>query len=433
MSMGSLLYSTIGDLLRQHRIEAGLSVHQLQRMSGVNRSTISRIEKGEIKRSEYATIQRITNALNISFEETIEHYIGADQKAETLLLILEDTITTENIPLTSKIALKYLESTNEDSYDSIERLYNIASTCKASTALKLSLFQSIISYSRDHGIMPYLAKSQLNYYFIDRDDFTRLEATYQYGKHLLNYVNFLSDDEKLLLHYKLGVHAYNLMLYQECVDMCGYVINNDSTRSNLKANALYAIALGYDGLGDYAKWESYLKEYSTYSTPGIDENKKVTIARVNSRMGNVDLAIEQLNELLLHTTADRNFIVVITKLLEIYLQRNDLDNAHKLLIYEDKVNSIPVTTPITRLNIALFYRLKSQILISHDFESSFECCKKSVREYIKISRFNEAFESLSVISNQLLKDSSLINVETIRKMDMLFDELRTKKGVDRYE
>ncbi|MCY9553075.1 transcriptional regulator, partial [Paenibacillus apiarius] len=55
------------------------------------------------------------------------------------------------------MAVKYLESSNEDSLDLIEKL-NQTVVSAQNEPIQLSLYNLIVDYSRSHGIMPYIAK-----------------------------------------------------------------------------------------------------------------------------------------------------------------------------------------------------------------------------------------------------------------------------------
>ncbi|UHA75076.1 helix-turn-helix domain-containing protein [Paenibacillus sp. 481] len=389
MSTGSQLYLTIGDLLRQHRIDADLSVPQLQELSGVHRTTIARIENGEIKRSEYATIQNIAKSLNTPYEVTVEHYICVVPRIDILLSILEEVISLGSASLASKIAIKYLESPNEDSFDAIEKLYDITTTCKAEPALKYLLFQTIIDYSRDHGVMLYLAKGQLQSYFIERNDFTRLESTYQYGKHILNYKNFLSHDEKILLYYKLAVHAYSLTRYDEC--------------------------------------KHYYNKYITFKFAGSAEKHRVANALVESKVGNTAFAKIELTACL-QDAADNNFIHIVTGLLEIHLQNDDIAAAQKLFSYDDKIQGIVFLTPMVGAEIARYYRIKGHVLSAlAEFDCAVDAYLTSVEKYTYISKREEAFDSFHHVTELLLNNNELIGVETIRKINSVCAALRKKE------
>lgn len=60
---------TIGNDIKNFRIEAGLSQEQLSTICGVERSQLSRIEAGEVLGVTYATIEKILNSLG----RTIQH------------------------------------------------------------------------------------------------------------------------------------------------------------------------------------------------------------------------------------------------------------------------------------------------------------------------------------------------------------------------
>ncbi|MFD3269229.1 helix-turn-helix domain-containing protein [Paenibacillus dendritiformis] len=403
-----------------------MTLAQLSELSGIHKGTISRIENGEVRRPGFETIRPLAASLGIPFEDIVERYIEIEKRADSLYTILLEAVPTGDSGLISKVAVKFLESPSEDSYCLVHRLYELADAIE-DRKIRLLLYTLITNYSRDHGMMPFLAKGLLQSYFIARDDFSRLEATYQDGRHILHYTNFLSDEEKLTFHYKLGVHAYNLMRYGECVELCEYIIHNDPTRSEVKADALYASGLAHYYLGNYEKWESYLKEYETYSFPEVQENKKVTIALVNCKIGNVNLAIDQLNSCLKEVSSS-NLIHVVNKLIEIHLQNNNIHLAQELLAYDSKINDVPLSTPIRRASYAYYYRLKGQLLYKkEDYEGALDCYFKSALEYAQTSRFDEAFESLSLVTNALMEKMHLISLESIKKIDSTFHLLKRKR------
>ncbi|UHA75626.1 helix-turn-helix domain-containing protein [Paenibacillus sp. 481] len=420
MSSGSLLYSTIGDLLRQRRIDTGISVHQLQEMSGVHRTSITRIENGEIKRPEFVTVQRIANAMNIPFEETVEYYICADQKSDTLFLILEDTIPTGNISLTSKVALKYLESPNEDSYDSIERLYNTTSTCKADPALKLSLFQSIVSYARDHGVMPYIAKGQLQSYLIERNDFTKLKATYYNGRYILPYSHFLSTEERIMLHYKLGVHSYNLRLFQESIELCSVIVAQNDFQGQTKADAIGIMCDSYERLGNYEKAEEYLKLYDTYTYKHVKEHVKVTTATLHDKKGNTALAISLFNELL-EKVSENSLLHVVNKLIKLQQKMNNLLEIEKLLTFEEKITSFSYTSPYKQSELALFYKLKGdyQVAMGEIIEGA-NCYLESALKYAKVDDSKNERLCIGLILDLQINNSSILDNLILKKLRSVY-------------
>lgn len=70
---------TIGNDIKNHRIEAGLSQEQLAKLCGVERSQLSRIEAGTVYGVTYVTIERILNSLgrtirNVKIENIETHF-----------------------------------------------------------------------------------------------------------------------------------------------------------------------------------------------------------------------------------------------------------------------------------------------------------------------------------------------------------------------
>ncbi|TPG70143.1 hypothetical protein EEL31_17730 [Brevibacillus laterosporus] len=89
-----------------------------------------------------------------------------------------------------------------------------------------------------------------------------LNATYLSAKYMLHYLEFLSIEERIVAYYKLGVHAFNLNLFEEAIELCMHVVEEYTEEDNFKAGALMAIINSYYNLGDYTcSWE-YLHVFS---------------------------------------------------------------------------------------------------------------------------------------------------------------------------
>lgn len=61
--------SAIGQLLKQLREDAGLSLYELERRSGVNRAKLQRIESGEIRHPTMPTLTKLAAAHDIEPED----------------------------------------------------------------------------------------------------------------------------------------------------------------------------------------------------------------------------------------------------------------------------------------------------------------------------------------------------------------------------
>lgn len=61
--------ASLAELLTQLRFDAGLSMYELAKRSGVSRGQLSRMESGEARHPASATLQRLARVLNVEPEE----------------------------------------------------------------------------------------------------------------------------------------------------------------------------------------------------------------------------------------------------------------------------------------------------------------------------------------------------------------------------
>lgn len=419
---------TIGELIHDTRRASDITLTQLSELSGIPKGTISRIENGEVKRPQFLTVHPLAKALDISLETLIDYYVEIERRADSLLHILLTTIQhNSNNELIQKVATKYLESSNEDSFDLTEKLYQNVDSIE-DTSIKLSLYNLIIDYSRSHGMMPYIAKSSYKKYMIERDDFSRLNETYTAGRAVLNYADFLSHDERITFFYKLGSHAYVLRLYEDCIELCSNVIRNDKADSFFKAEAFYAICNSYYYLGDANLAKHYLDEYSKFSFPLVAENVKFMTGSINGKLGNTDLAITQLEDCL-KRASEYNFVYIAVSLFELYLQKKDFSAIEKLLSHEERITNMNIVTPFRRYILAYFYKLKGDFLMGNNIykTSAFEYYVKAALEYTKVNMYTEAFECLNCIVKATLESKNTeLSVSALQKINRMFSVLSTK-------
>lgn len=422
-NLNVLLHTTIGDLIRQHREEANLSLSQLAHQSGVDKAGISRIERGETKRPELRTVQLLADVLGIPYEVYVSHYIDVEQRPDVLHDMLMEAIRLAHIALISKVVLRFLESPQKDSYDLIEQLFHTTINI-TNREMKLELLKHIIDFSRNHGIQTYFSKGILHKYLIERDDFSKLDSTYHAGKNIIQYENFLSYEEKILLYYKLGVHAYVLRLYKDCIELCEQVIRNDTTDSFFKAEAFFALCNSHYYLCDYTRAKHYLEEYSKFSFPNVAENVRYMTGSINGKIGNTELAVTQL-ESFLERSSEYNFMNVVVALMELYLEKKDLIAIEKLLSYEMRITQTEIRTPYKRFALAYFHRLKGDYLIySKVTITAFESYIKSACEYIKVSMYSQAFECLGFVTNKAIENGNIeLYEDVLQKMNSMYSML----------
>ncbi|MDG0873821.1 helix-turn-helix domain-containing protein [Paenibacillus thiaminolyticus] len=353
---------TLGELIQYHRKKKEMSLSKLQEAVGVDKGSLSRIENGEVKRPDFQSILSIAGVLGIPHSDIVEQYIEIGHKSEVIYAILQNELETlEHPSLITKIAGKFLEAPNEDTLYLVGKLYRDTDSIN-NDSIKLSLYGLILNYSRSHGIMPYIAKSMYQRYLIERNDFSRLKETYQTGKYILHYVDFLSSEERVCLYYKLGIHAYTLSNHYECIDYCKEVLKSGETQ--YKADALGVLIDAYFSIGAYKESELYLIQYKNFTYPQTKDNVILMDAFFNAKKGNINQAIKQL-ESFLDTCRSASVIPATKQLLQLYLQLGNLEGA-KVVLENDKATPAVVDerNPLVCATYADYLRVKGEYYLA---------------------------------------------------------------------
>ncbi|RJG17891.1 helix-turn-helix transcriptional regulator [Paenibacillus thiaminolyticus] len=381
----------VGELIYEYRKKARYTLRQLSDLSGIPKGTISKIERGETKRPELATVLALTSPLSIPYADVVSHYLVMERRKSFLQPMLQEAIRTGDIEVMVKIAARFLECDGADSYDLTAELYHMTESITDVT-VRLGLFELITNYAREHGIQPYLAKALFQTYLIQRNDFSKLDLTFHTGTYLLNYINFFSEEDKALLHFKLGFHAYALQLYEKCIELCIPVGKKYKSDHLTQARALLLICNSYYYLGDYFLAEQYLYECKKYPFAEIQENVKLTEACIVGRKGNSKQAISQLF-ICLEQSSPNNTIHVINELLELYLLIQDIDAIEQLIENESRILNAEYNTPFKKSELALYFKLKAgYYILMKQYEDAIDCYIKSAILYSEISAFKDSNE-----------------------------------------
>ncbi|NBI31182.1 helix-turn-helix domain-containing protein [Chengkuizengella marina] len=413
--------SSLGELIRHYRKQAEMTLVQLEQLTNVDKASISRIESGQVKRPTLVTIQKIGFVLNIPYEKMIERYIEIEERAEVLFAILKKLIYLEKNYIITKVAMKALQSPFEDSVDLIEKLYDTVTKIDE-PSIKLALYQVIIDYSRAHGIMPYIAKALLQTYLIERDDFTKLRSTYASGKGLLFFEDFLTSEEQGLMYYKLSVHAYNLCLFKESLDMGKKALHGTICDTRMKANTIFSICNSYYHLGDYKQTKEYLAKYKKFSLPEVKDNVNGIEAMLHLANGSHQLAISLLQENL-RDCGDNALLHVVNLLFTLHLKTNNLSIIDELIQLEEKIFSITYVTPIKKSGLARYFRLKGDYyILTERTEEGINCYLEAASGYAKVDHIAEESECLRLIMNIHTQNKEAMDVfSTIKKLETYHD------------
>ncbi|MFD3271044.1 helix-turn-helix domain-containing protein [Paenibacillus dendritiformis] len=414
MSSVNLVCSTLGELLQRFRQERGMTQVQLAELSGVSRGNISKIENGVIQRPVYKTIQSIISVLEIPLEELLEPLVFAKPRSDTLLRLLHDSFLFQSASLSAKIASYLLESEDENRDVIADKILLTAEQFPDKTEIKLALFDMVIAYARSHGMQPQLAQGLLQKYLIERDDFSKLEETFGSGVSILNYVEFLSIDNRITLYYKLAVHAYHLRRYPECIELGERIVTEDETESSFKAYSILMICSSYFHQEQYELAEKYLKAFSLFKFPFVKENVDFMTAKLNQRRGNTELAIAQLQQCLQIYSHKIN---IVNSLLTVYFSESDFDSIEKLLHGESDFIGSDLSNPLVKTEHAYYYMNKGKYLNAIGLQN------EAIAYFIK---------SVSILHELSEEDEELIcKIENARiKMEKAVQEGKNLTDVD---
>lgn len=419
MSSVSLEFSTLGELIQRYRQERAMTQANLAELSGVSSGSISKIENGEIRRPDFKTIQPIISVLEIPLDEVLDPFMLTNPRSDTLFMLLYDSFSLHNASLSSKITSCLLESEDENSEAIAAKLLLNVQQVLDNTETKLALLDVLIAYARSHGMQSFVARGTLQKYLVERDDFSKLEETFQSGKYILYYTEFLSAEERITLYYKLGVHAYNLRKFNECIELCKRAIIEDESESSFKAYSTLLICFSYFHQEQYELAEKYLKTFSLFNFPFVKENVDFMIARLNERKGNIELAIEQLKKCLQISSYKIN---IVNALLTLYLSNHDVSAAKKLFQCEADFLAKDLSNPFSKVEHAHYFFNKGMYFHKiGEFNEAMNQFIKSATIYAKISIPKHVYECLDLIF-QISKDKHDHQMED--NIKQLFAELK---------
>jgi tetratricopeptide (TPR) repeat protein len=192
----------------------------------------------------------------------------------------------------------------------------------------------------------------------------------------------------------LGVHAYILDYYQECIDLCSKGIREDQTDSKQKASALIAIVNAYLCLNDLILAELYLKKYE--KSEYADFRKHHLRALLYAKKGEYDEAIRLYKECLHEAKQDAR-MTIVSDLLDVYLETGRNDSINELIDSEDRF--LPVDCHPNRIkNAARYYQRKSMCQLSMGrIDEGIDSLLKSIGYYRQLGAYEKVIECFGLL------------------------------------
>ncbi|MGG1443561.1 helix-turn-helix transcriptional regulator [Brevibacillus laterosporus] len=329
----SLTFTSLGELIKEKREEFGITLSELSRRTGVSKGIISKIESGETKRPELKNLKLIADTINIPYEDIIDRYIDVELRIDILEAFLAEAVEIANISSLTKVAIKFLGNPKKVTFTMLEHLFNLTATFEDNEA-KLTLYNVIVKYARQHGVPKYIAKGLYQKYLIEREDLKRLEESFKVGEEGLHYIDFLSDNEKITFYFRMSLHAHNIKKYFECIELCEAGIPLEEKDTELKARAYLAMINSYSDLHKYDNVESHLEVFREFEHDFVPESTMITQAVTKAKKKEFDIALPMLEQYMLELSK-ANKIHVVNELLGIYSHLNTTDSIDEIIRKEE--------------------------------------------------------------------------------------------------
>ncbi|MCG7318669.1 helix-turn-helix domain-containing protein [Brevibacillus laterosporus] len=417
----SLTFTTLGELIKIKRLELGISLSELGRLSGISKGVLSKIESGETKRPELKTLKPIAEVLSIPYEEIIERYIEIEHRHGIYDDFITEAIEISNPSLITKVVIKFLENSNKDTYTTLEQVYKLASI-GTNNDVKVALYNSIIKYARVHGLPNYITKGLYQKYLIEREDLKYLEESFKVGEEVLNYTDFMRKDEKVHFYYKISLHAHNIERYEKCIEYGEKGHEEDTTNNKLKERVALAILNSHSRLGKYIELEKHLEMYARLGYRLIIEKVKYFRAIILSKTGQYYEAIPLLKDCIEEATVD-NRLHRVNDLLEVLFKINDTVAIQQILGQEER-NTNSKISPYKYLELGKYFRYKGRFLVKHGlFDDGMEAYLKSMYFYSEINARHNIMECSEYIYSSHCDIGKQIELSLLERITEVYNKV----------
>ncbi|MCG7319778.1 helix-turn-helix domain-containing protein [Brevibacillus laterosporus] len=411
----SLTFTSLGELIKEKRKDLGLSISELSRKTGVSKGVLSKIESGETKRPELRTLKPIAEVLKIPFQEIMEWYIELEHRDGILNEFLMEVAEVSNLSLMEKVAVKFLESSKKDTYESLENLFEIAGTF-GNKNVRLTLYNVIIKYSRTHGVSQYIAKGLYQKYIIEREDLKHLEESFKVGEECLHYVDFLSQEEKITLYYRMALHAHNIKKYDKCVELGKIGHAKDATNNELKERVALAICNSYFYTNKFEEMKKHLQIYEQLGYQFILKRVKYLRAIILAKTGQYQEAVPLLRECV-EEEKDNNRLHRVNQLVEALLSINDVDSVQEIVEREEKNFSFDFNNVYHLSELGKYFKNKGAFLVDRGlFDEGMESYLQGMNYFSKINALNDIVECAEDIHTHHCEQGKEMNLGLLKKM-----------------
>ncbi|MCR8995215.1 helix-turn-helix domain-containing protein [Brevibacillus laterosporus] len=422
----NLTFTTLGELIKRKREDLGISLSEVSRKTGISKGGISKIENGETKGPELSTLKPIADVLEIPYEEIIEYCIRAEYRYDVYDDLLEEAIEIANPSLINKVAIKFLENIKHETDSALEQLERFADS-STDNDTKITLYKTIVKYSRQHGIPHYIAKGLYQKYLIERQNLKRLEESFRDGEEITHYVDFLSGNEKITYYFKMALHAHNIKKYNECIEYCEAGLRLDVSSNELKARAYLSMINSYGFMKNYDMAEYYLDFLEKYEFEFVSDSCKITRAIIQGKRKHFSIAIPALRKCYEVVQSDLK-IHVINELLDLYLQEDDFTSIEEIFNLEPEFLPQNPTTPYKKIAIGKYFQYKGNYLTKNCiFNEGARSYLLSLKTFGAVYAIQELAECMTEFLTLFTTNSKSMDLEYVVRLKQVYTDIANKK------
>lgn len=237
----------------------------------------------------------------------------------------------------------------------------------------------------------------------------------------LHYTNFLSFEEQITLYLRMGLLAYAVKKYEDCIQLCQTGTLMEKNDTELKARAYLAMINSYSQLKNYDEVEKNLDIFEQFNYDFVSESAKITRAITKARKKEYEVALPLLQKYL--DELSRSFkIHIADELFEIYLEMGDLNACGELLEREKDFLPEDMNGPQICKAVGKYYLHKGEYEFSLGFiDEGIQSIMKSMDSYGKVSAFKEREECMNKIVNYCIKSRNTIELKHLLLMKEVYN------------
>ncbi len=329
-------------------------------------------------------------------------YIENERKVDVLLLLIDEAVEKKSKNLLQKISERYVLVAGKDENSNLERLLEKARRIEDSERACV-FFQVISNLARRIRNNSILAKALWGEYQIRRTNKNTLTRTFFLARRLLDYVEDLDPKDRMEVYYKIGVHAYYLKHYDECIEIMDPVIK-DTSNQHLwwKEQAVHTVYNSYIQLGKFEEAEFYLNKFIMDFNKLNDPNVVLDRALIQARKGNVTVAKSMLTEFIIKYPNDFTVLPAINELLRIKLIDGEYISQSQFTEYEKLINQFlhieTIKGPFLSFQYGIYLRQKGQILLlQNQISEAITSLLGSMKVFVSLNLRDEFLRSLRLI------------------------------------